>query len=103
MIRGTTPTIRYNLPFPSSLIKSAEIVLEYVDANKKVLIEKRTADCTLQENSIQAVLTQEETLQIPAPSIVEIQLRVVTIDGTIMATVPEKVTVKRLLKEDVIE
>jgi hypothetical protein len=67
-----------------------------------VLIEKKTADCTLQENSIQAVLTQEETLQIPAPSIVEIQLRVVTTDGTIMATVPEKVTVKRLLKEDVI-
>lgn len=102
MIRGTTPTIRYNLPFQSSLIKSAEIVLEYVDANKKVLIEKKTEDCTLQENSIQAVLTQEETLQIPAPSIVEIQLRVVTTDGTIMATVPEKVTVKRLLKEDVI-
>jgi hypothetical protein len=103
MIRGTTPTIRYNLPFQSSLIKSAEIVLEYVDANKKVLIEKKTEDCTLQGNSIQAVLTQEETLQIPAPSIVEIQLRVVTTDGTIMATVPEKVAVKRLLKEDVIE
>ena len=103
MIRGTTPTIRYNLPFQSSLIKSAEIVLAYVDSNKQVLIVKDKAVCTLEENSIQAVLTQEETLQLPAPSQVEIQLRVVTTDGTILATVPQKVSVKRLLKEDVIE
>jgi hypothetical protein len=32
-----------------------------------------------------------------------VQLRIVTTDDTILATVPEKVTVKRLLKEDVIE
>ena len=103
MIKGTTPTIKYNLPFESSLIKSAEIVLEYVDANKKVLIEKGFKDCTLGETSIEAVLTQEETLRLPAPSIAHVQLRVVTTDGTVMATEAKAVTIKRLLKDDSIE
>ena len=103
MIKGTTPTIKYNLPFESSLIKSAEIVVMYVDANKEVLIVRNLEKCTLDDKSIQTVLTQEETLALPAPSTVEVQLRIVTKDDTILATVPEKVTVKRLLKEDVIE
>ncbi len=103
MIKGTTPTIKYNLPFGSSLIKSAEIVVMYVDANKEVLIIRNLEKCTLGDKSIETVLTQEETLKLPAPSTVEVQLRIVTTDDTILATVPEKVTVKRLLKEDVIE
>lgn len=103
MIKGTTPTIKYNLPFESSLIRSAEIVVMYVDANKEVLIVRNLDDCTLGEKSIETMLTQEETLRLPAPSSVEVQLRIVTTDETILATVPEKVTVKRLLKEDVIE
>lgn len=103
MIKGTTPTIKYNLPFESSLIKSAEIVLMYVDANKEVLIVRNLDDCTLGDTSIETMLTQEETLQLPAPSFVEVQLRVVTTSDSILATVPEKVMVKRLLKEDVIE
>ena len=103
MIKGTTPTLHYNLPIETSIIKSAEIVVEYVDANKKVQIIKQLSDCTLGDNYIEAVLTQEETLQLPAPSTVEVQLRILTTDGTALATIPEKVTVKRLLKEDVIE
>ena len=103
MIKGTTPTLHYNLPIETSVIKSAEIVVEYVDTNKKVQIIKQLADCTLGDNYIEAVLTQEETLQLPAPSTVEVQLRILTTDGTALATIPEKVTVKRLLKEDVIE
>lgn len=103
MIKGTTPTITYNLPFESSLIKSAEIVVMYVDANKEVLIVRNLVDCTLGKTSISTKLTQEETLKLPAPSSAEVQLRIVTTDDTILATVPEKVTVKRLLKEDVIE
>lgn len=103
MIKGTTPTIQYNLPFESGLIKKAEIVVKYVDANKETLIVKQLEDCVLGDKSISAKLTQEETILLPAPSFAEVQLRVVTTDGTILATEPEKVTVKRLLKEDVIE
>lgn len=103
MIKGTTPTLLYNLPFETTNIKSAEIVVEYVDANKSVKIIKGFEDCTLGDKSISATLTQEETLQIPAPSLVYVQLRVLTTDGIALATEAEEVTVKRLLKEDVIE
>ena len=103
MIKGTTPTLRFNLPFASSFIKSAEIIVEYVDANKRVTIVKTLEDCELGEMSIATVLTQEETLQLPAPSTVNVQLRVLTTEDKALATELQKVTVKRLLKEDVIE
>lgn len=103
MIKGTTPTLHYNLPFETSVIKTAEIVVEYVDANKAINIVKTMSDCVLGDKCISATLTQEETLQLPAPSTVNVQLRVVTADGLVLATEVEKIKVKRLLKEDVIE
>ena len=103
MIKGTTPTLHYNLPFSTDLIKSAEIVVEYVDANKSVKIIKTLNDCVLGDNCISTSLTQEETLQLPAPSTVNIQLRVLRTDELALATEVQKVSVKRLLKEDVIE
>ena len=103
MIKGTTPTLHFNLPIDTSVIVSAEIVVEYVDSNKSVTIVKTTDACTIGENYIETVLTQEETLQLPAPTTVNIQLRILTNDGTALATEIQKVSVKRLLKEDVIE
>ena len=102
MIRGTTPTLVYELPFSASIIKSAEITIEYVDDLKKVLIKKELSHCECGETSISTRLTQEETLQFPAPAIVLVQLRIVTTDDIVLATEPYSVTVKRLLAEDVI-
>ena len=102
MIKGTTPTLHYNLPFDTDVVKSVEIVVEYVDANKRVQIVKTKEDCVLGENSISTVLSQEETLQLPAPSTVDIQLRILTVDETALATEVQRVSVKRLLKESVI-
>ena len=103
MIRGTTPTLLFNLPFSASIIKSAEITIKYVDDLKRILIIKKLNDCELGETTIGTRLTQEETLQFPAPAIVNIQLRIVTTDDLILATEPYVVTVKKLLAEDVIE
>ena len=103
MIRGTTPTLLFNLPFSASLIKSAEITIKYVDGLKKVLITKTLEDCELGETSISTRLTQEETLQIPAPVIVAIQLRILTTNDIAMATEVHSVKVKKLLSGDVIE
>lgn len=102
MIQGTTPTLLFNLPFSASLIKSAEITIEYVDDLKKVLIKKELCDCELGETTIGTRLTQEETLQLPAPAMVLVQLRVLTTEDVALATTPYTVSVKRLLAEDVI-
>lgn len=106
MIRGTTPTLEFNLPFMASLIKSAEILISYVDNHKEVLIEKGLDDCVLGETSIATELTQEETLAFPAPITAEVQLRVVITQGgkdLALATDVYKVKVKKLLKDGVLE
>lgn len=103
MIRGTTPTLLFNLPFSASIIKSAEITIQYVDGLKKVLIKKLLEDCELGERSIGTRLSQEETLQFPAPATTLVQLRVLTTDDIALATEPYKVTVKKLLADEVIE
>ena len=103
MIKGTTPTLQFNLPIETSTIKAAEVMVRYVDNNKEVVIVKTLDECKVDEMTITAQLTQEETLQLPAPSTVSIQLRVLTNDETALATEVQKVSVKKLLKEDVIE
>lgn len=103
MIQGTTPTLLFNLPFSASIIKSAEITIKYIDDFKKVLIIKELCDCECGETSIGTRLTQEETLQFPAPATVQVQLRVLTTDDIALATEPYAVKVKKLLADGVIE
>ena len=106
MIRGTTPTLQFNLPFLASLIKAAQILISYIDDYKEVVIEKTLEDCVLGETSISTELTQEETLAFPAPITAEVQLRVVINEGEkdiAMATDVYKVKVKKLLKDGVLE
>lgn len=103
MIKGTTPTLHFNLPIKTNTIKEAEIVLQYVDNFKTVNIERKLEECSVGENSISAVLTQEETLALPAPAIAKVQIRVLTVDGLVFASEKFDVTVKELLKESVIE
>ena len=106
MIRGTTPTLQFNLPFHASLIKSAQILISYIDNFKEVVIEKRLEDCVLGETSIATELTQDETLAFPAPTTAEVQLRVLVSRGgteKALATKIFKVNVKKLLKDGVLE
>ena len=102
MIKGTTPTLHFNLPIKTNTIKEAEIVLQYVDNFKTVNIERKLAECIVGETSIAAVLTQEETLALPAPANAKVQIRVLTIDDLALASPVFKVSVKELLKESVI-
>lgn len=103
MIKGTTPELCFNLPFSTSRIKSAEIVLQYVDKNKTVNIERNLDECKVGEKSISTVLTQEETLALPAPATAHTQIRVLTNDDMVYASRIFAVSVKRLLKECVLE
>lgn len=100
MIRGTTPTLLFNLPFSTTIIKSAEITIKYVDGLKKILVKKTLEDCELGEDCIGTRLTQEETLQFPAPTTALVQLRILTTDDIALATEPYKVSVKKLLTDD---
>ena len=103
MIQGTTPTLQFNLSFNTSVLKAAEVIVQYVDNNKEITIIRTLDECEVGEKSIMAQLTQEETLKIPAPSTVYVQLRVLTNNDVAMATVIHTKTFKRLLTGGVIE
>ena len=99
MIRGTTPTLTFNLPFSASLIKSAFITLK----SYGVEIEKSLENCKTSGQSITATLSQEETLSLTADKRVKVQLRVLTIEDVAMATPIYTVKAEDILKEGVIE
>lgn len=99
MIRGTTPTFTFNLPFDTSLVKKAFITIR----SKGVEVEKGIEDCVLDGTTIGTSLTQEETLRLPKNRQAEIQLRVLTKDNVALATEIYAIQVADILKEGVIQ
>lgn len=82
MIRGTTPTHTYNLPFDTALIDKIKIAYAQ---NGVVVLTKEKADCKFEGNTVTVRLTQEDTLKFDA-SRVQIQIRVLTIGGDALAS-----------------
>lgn len=99
MIRGTTPTHIFQIPFDTGLLK--EIRVSYAQGNK-VIAEKKTEDCILDGDTISVTLTQEDTLKFKHMKIVEIQLKVLTEDGCVMATPIIRKDVSEVLNEEVL-
>lgn len=84
MIRGTTPTHKFELPFKMNNIKAMQVIYAQADDNTKEYckkIVKNTDDCKLEGNVISVNLTQEDTLSLRHGAIVNIQLRVLLNDG----------------------
>ena len=101
MIRGTTPTLEFTLPFDTSLI--AEIYVTMTQ-NGKTVLEKTLSDCNCSGTSVSLPLTQEDTLKLQQQprSQAEIQIRVRTTAGEALASDIMSVYVGRILKEGVI-
>lgn len=101
MIRGTTPTLEFTLPFDTSLI--AEMYVTIAQGEKTVL-EKTLSDCNCSGTSVSLILTQKDTLKLQQqPRLqAEIQIRVRTTSGEALASDIMSVYVGRILKEGVI-
>ena len=101
MIRGTTPTLEFTLPFDTSLI--AEIYVTMTQ-NGKTVLEKTLSDCNCSGTSVSLTLTQEDPLKFQQQprSQAEIQIRVRTTAGEALASDIMSVYVGRILKEGVI-
>lgn len=100
MICGTTPTHVFVLPFDVDLIKSIRII--YAQAGE-VVMTKENEDLQLEGNSVRYKLTQEETLAFDDSKRVEIQVRVLTVDGDALASDIYSVFAERCLERSVIE
>ena len=98
MMRGTTPTHIFTLPFDNSLISKLRII--YVQGDKKVLV-KEHEDCQIEGNTATVKLSQLETFLFDHMKQVEIQLRVLTKGGDALNSYPMKVSVERCLDNEV--
>lgn len=101
MIRGTTPTLEFTMPFDTSLI--AELYIT-ITQNNATALEKTLSDCNCNDTSVSLTLTQEDTLRLEQKpySDSEMQIRVQTVAGEVLASNIMRIYVGRILKDGVI-
>ena len=99
MIRATTPTHTFNIPFASEII--SDILVTYKQG-EKIVLEKRKADLTNSGTEWSYRLTQSETASFTAGEAVLIQIRVTTLGGEAVASDIYKLAVNQVLNDEVL-
>lgn len=99
MIRGTTPTLEFIIPFDTGMLAEAFVTLSQ---NGEVKIDKALEDCHCGGNKLSVRLTQEETLKLECDCITEIQIRAKDVNGDAIASNIIRERTERILKDGVI-
>ena len=98
MIRGTTPTHVYDLPFGVENVAKVRILYAQ---HGEVKIIKTEEDCKMSGKTISVQLTQRDTLDLLGNTFVDIQLRVLTTGGDALASPLTRVLVGACLDDEV--
>lgn len=103
LIRGTTPTIIITVQTELDLHQVSEVWI-YISQQNKVKVDKKITDVTFdyENRTISLVLSQEDTLELKAGQDSIFQIRLLLLDGTALATIGSKVTVREIYKGGVI-
>lgn len=96
MIRGTTPTLEFTLPFNTNILAEAWITLSQ---HNTVVLNKKLEECELEDQKLVIKLTQAETLILDCEYNTEIQVRVRTKEGEALASDIITVSTDRILKD----
>lgn len=101
MIRGTTPTLEFALPFEVDLIAEAYVT---ISQNQSVVIDKSLSELTRAGKTLTVKLSQEDTLKLQQSEFktAEVQIRVRMKSGDALASDIMRLYVGRILKEGVI-
>ena len=99
MIRGTTPTLEFAIPFDTDALAEAWVTLSQ---SGEVILNKELCDCAVDKRKLSVRLTQEETLKLKCDCITEIQVRVRTLESEALASDIIRVDTDRILKDGVI-
>lgn len=83
MVRGTTPTYTFSVPFDTDLISNIKVNF----SQEKLLVSKGLVDCNISEATIEVKLTQEDTLKFSQGE-AEIVIRVLTKGNEAIASEP---------------
>ena len=101
MIRGTTPTHTFNLPFEVGFIKSGKVTYSQ---DGEIILTKEIKECALDGSTITIKLTQEETLKFNCTKgYVYIQVRLLTTGGDALASSLIRVEVDKCLDSEVLK
>lgn len=100
MIRGTTPTLNFKLPFAVSTLSEYWITISQRYENIK--IDKTGSDCSSLGSTITLTLSQEDMLKLVADKPVYIQIRALTTGNKAIASEMIETSVGDILREGVI-
>ena len=103
LIRGTTPTIIIEVQTDIDLTQVAEVWI-YLSQQNKVKVDKELSDVTFdyEHKTMTVTLSQTDTLALKADTDTLFQIRLLMDNGTALATLASKVTVKEVYKGGVI-
>lgn len=100
MIRGTTPTHTFQIPISVADLK--EVRITYEQMGRKIL-EKTEKELLMEGKEISFTLTQEESLKFKASAPVDLQVKVLTTSGTVLASPVIRMSVYKILNTEVLE
>lgn len=101
IVQGTTPYHVFRVKdFDTSLIKTAKIT--YAQKGK-IVLTKETKDCEIIDGMISTRLTQEDTFAFDCDESVQIKIRVLSLDGEVLATRTFTVGVDECLDKEVLK
>lgn len=96
MIRGTTPTLQFTLPFDASTLSCLYVTIAQ---RGLVLAEKCLTECSCDGTIVTCKLTQKDTLPINPVYPVELQVRAKTAAGDALASQIISMPAGRILKD----
>lgn len=99
MIRGTTPTHTFELPFQVRNIDKLRLTYSQ---NGNIVFEKNEKQVTMAGAVIEYTLTQAESLSLSTKYPVEIQIKVKNISGSVVATKIMHFNATAVLNEEVL-
>ena len=101
IIRGTTPTLTFALPFSAEQVEKAYVTFQQKGS---VVLDKEAgaSGCDCSENQLVVTLTQEETLRFLGGHKVEMQVRVRSVTGEALASKTVTAQVENVIKDGVI-
>ena len=96
MIRGTTPLLGFRLPVHTENID--EVLITFAQRNKELFTVDNAA-CDFDEDMVNVLLSQEQTLALGSNAYVDVQFRIVDTRGHRLASDILHIPVGRLLKD----
>jgi hypothetical protein len=99
MRAGTTPTFIFKVPIDIEIIENIKITFFQ---NENIVLEKYLEDCEIIDGKFFLDLTQEESFKFDQEKKAEIQMRVVTIQGDVLASDIKTIGIKKCLDKELL-